>query len=193
MATAEEIAKLAAQYAELGWCVYPWNGSALVLAEEVHPEEGTTDHDEAMARFRANPRAAIAAFPGRSGLVEVLTIRSQLRWRSMPLEERIRAERTCWFEEMSECDYLDGGETSHLFAAPAGAELPQIKLAPGIWLSGGSEPIFLPPAREPLVQGYDGSVWWATGAHPHDIPPQPLPSWLLELALSHGRVAEAPI
>jgi hypothetical protein len=192
MASAEVIARYAAEYAKLGFCVYPWKGSALVLAEEVDPKDGTTDPLEALEWFRASPGVAIVAFPRRSGLVEVLTVGFRLRRRSMSLADRVSTERTCWITEHSEGDDLDApllGITSHIFSAPEGRTLQDVRLAPGVYLNAGDDPIFLPPERDPHIAGSWMRLRWAKGAHPLRTPPAPLPDWLLECA--SGSFAEA--
>jgi hypothetical protein len=79
-----------------------------------------------------------------------------------------------------------GGGGRHLYFSHPGRELRnRVGLAPGLDLRGDGGVIVAPPSIHPS----GGSYRWIPGHSPDDLPPAPIPPWLLEIARGEAPAA----
>jgi hypothetical protein len=88
------------------------------------------------------------------------------------------------------CEALTGGGGRHLyFAHPGGVVHNRAALAPGIDLRGDGGYVVAPPSLHPSGRDYV----WEVSRDPDEVPPAPMPRWLLQLATGPGERGGHPL
>src|SRR4051794_16012295 len=191
--------RAALDYAARGWHVFPLHsvrdgvctcreGSDCIQGHGKHPrtasgfKDASSDPDQLRSWWTRWPDANVGIRTGAESGIVVLDVDVKsggLESLDALLNEHGPLPRTP--------GTLTGGGGRHFIFAHPGAEVANSagKVAPGLDVRGDGGYVVAPPSIHATGQAYR----WDFTARPEDVPPAPIPDWLLDLMLGKGKGA----
>ncbi|MDH5296605.1 MAG: bifunctional DNA primase/polymerase [Nitrospirota bacterium] len=161
-----------------GWSVIPLDGKIPILRD--WPNQATTDPNLICTWWTHDPSANVGIVTGEKSNLIVLDVDPDNGG-----DDSLRSLEARYGPLPATPEVLTGGGGRHLYFQYPGCPLGNSagKLGPGLDIRADGGQVVAPPSIHPKT---GGSYEWEVAHHPDDVPPAPLPDWLLRLMTTKG-------
>ncbi len=179
-----DIRSAALSYGERGWSVIPLDGKVPLIGEWTH--KASTDSEQIRTWWGQKPTANVGIVTGEKSRLVVLDVdpgkggddsldQLEKQYGSLPLTIEV----------------ITGSGGHHYYFQHPGFVLGNSagKLGPGLDIRADGGQVVAPPSIHPVT---GKSYEWEGAHHPDDIPPAPVPDWLLRLLTEKGELLSPP-